>query len=320
MSVERKRRRGTTTEHSSFTGAEGEITFDTTRTGLVVHDGSTQGGFPVPTALEIAKQSFTAVDFGGTSSAWTATLPLNLPSPTTDYPEYLKIAGDSPFDSIGAVTLAVNSHSAKPVKIWKDGVLSDIAEGDLLNGKYYELVYDGTNFQVQAANPTLSAHTLIADVDLSSLTPASEVVLTEDIQISTYRTIEVIGTLVDPNLASIQCLQFKVVTDWVTTAYDGAYGSVWGARTASSAYNGAVISRTTAASGGSADIVSFHTVIHLDDDGESIFGYSKGELTTDLYMTGFARSFTDPIKGIRLTTTTGSPSFSAGQIRVIGIK
>ena len=40
-----KFRRGTTTEHASFTGAEGEITVNTTKDTIVLHDGSTAGGF-----------------------------------------------------------------------------------------------------------------------------------------------------------------------------------------------------------------------------------------------------------------------------------
>jgi RNase P/RNase MRP subunit p29 len=42
-----KLRRGTTSQHSSFTGAEGEVTVDTTKDTLVVHDGSTAGGVPI---------------------------------------------------------------------------------------------------------------------------------------------------------------------------------------------------------------------------------------------------------------------------------
>jgi len=42
-----KLRRGTTSQHSSFTGAEGEVTVDTDKDVLVVHDGSTAGGHPV---------------------------------------------------------------------------------------------------------------------------------------------------------------------------------------------------------------------------------------------------------------------------------
>ncbi|MBT4876358.1 MAG: hypothetical protein HON48_14275 [Desulfobacula sp.] len=40
------RRGGTTTEHASFTGINKEITVDTTKKALVVHDGVTAGGFP----------------------------------------------------------------------------------------------------------------------------------------------------------------------------------------------------------------------------------------------------------------------------------
>ena len=42
-----KRRRGTTVEHSAFTGAEGEITIDLDKDTIVVHDNITLGGFPV---------------------------------------------------------------------------------------------------------------------------------------------------------------------------------------------------------------------------------------------------------------------------------
>ena len=34
-------RRGTTSEHSSFTGAVGEVTVDTDKKVVIVHDGST---------------------------------------------------------------------------------------------------------------------------------------------------------------------------------------------------------------------------------------------------------------------------------------
>ena len=40
-------RGGTTAEHATFTGAVREVTVDTTKNTLVVHDGSTAGGFVV---------------------------------------------------------------------------------------------------------------------------------------------------------------------------------------------------------------------------------------------------------------------------------
>jgi len=47
MAARVKLRRGTTTQHASFTGAEAEITVNTTKNTLVLHDGSTQGGYEI---------------------------------------------------------------------------------------------------------------------------------------------------------------------------------------------------------------------------------------------------------------------------------
>jgi hypothetical protein len=47
MATQVQRRRGTTAQHSTFTGADGELTVDTTKKTVVVHDGSTAGGFPL---------------------------------------------------------------------------------------------------------------------------------------------------------------------------------------------------------------------------------------------------------------------------------
>ena len=47
MSTQIQRRRGTTAEHSTFTGVEGELTIDTTKDTAVVHDGTTVGGHPL---------------------------------------------------------------------------------------------------------------------------------------------------------------------------------------------------------------------------------------------------------------------------------
>jgi len=47
-------RRGTTVQHSSFTGAVGEVTVDTTKDTIVVHDGTTAGGFALAKESAIA--------------------------------------------------------------------------------------------------------------------------------------------------------------------------------------------------------------------------------------------------------------------------
>jgi hypothetical protein len=47
MAIQVQIRRGTTTQNNAFTGAVGELTVDTTKDTVVVHDGSTAGGFPL---------------------------------------------------------------------------------------------------------------------------------------------------------------------------------------------------------------------------------------------------------------------------------
>lgn len=52
-------RRGTTAQHGSFTGAQGELTVDTDKNALVLHDGATAGG------IQLAKESvFNVLDYG----------------------------------------------------------------------------------------------------------------------------------------------------------------------------------------------------------------------------------------------------------------
>ena len=47
-------RRGTTVQHNTFAGALGEITVDTTKHVVIVHDGVTYGGFPQARASDVA--------------------------------------------------------------------------------------------------------------------------------------------------------------------------------------------------------------------------------------------------------------------------
>jgi len=47
MATQVQFRRGTTGQHSGFTGAVGEVTVDTEKKSLCVHDATTAGGFPL---------------------------------------------------------------------------------------------------------------------------------------------------------------------------------------------------------------------------------------------------------------------------------
>ena len=77
MATQVQFRRGTTSQHGSFTGAVGEITVDTDKDTVIVHDGSQAGGFAIPnlkTAQEFtATQNFNATTLSDASTiAWDA--------------------------------------------------------------------------------------------------------------------------------------------------------------------------------------------------------------------------------------------------------
>ena len=60
MSVQVQFRRGNTAQHSTFTGAAAEITVDTDKNTVVVHDGVTPGGHPLASnvSFDIANAAF----------------------------------------------------------------------------------------------------------------------------------------------------------------------------------------------------------------------------------------------------------------------
>ena len=68
MATQVQFRGGTTSEHSTFTGVAREVTVDTTKKTVVVHDGSTAGGIPL--AKESAATSAVAIT-GGTINGTT---------------------------------------------------------------------------------------------------------------------------------------------------------------------------------------------------------------------------------------------------------
>ena len=108
MATQVQFRRGTTAEHQSFKGADGEVTVDTSLKTVVIHDALTNGGFPVlrqdasNSQLERGSTSSCALKFAGDPNT-------GLISPASD--EIALVTGGSSrltIDANGAATFTGN--------------------------------------------------------------------------------------------------------------------------------------------------------------------------------------------------------------------
>ena len=126
-----KLRRGTTSQHSSFTGAEGEVTVDTDKEVLVVHDGSTAGGHamaaqdmdnvPAGSILgtQLENSGVTAGQYGSSSA---------IPIVTVDAQGLVTAASTTAIDS---TTIANGSSS---VSVANNGAITSNANHDFSAG------------------------------------------------------------------------------------------------------------------------------------------------------------------------------------------
>lgn len=156
-------RRGTTAQHASFTGALGEVTVDTDRDVLILHDGATAGGISsFPSAREQQKQTQRYAAGGGTGDVITVTLAPAL----TAYAAGMKIKWKQPSANTGAATINVNGLGAVDIK---KNVSSALSANDLLADGIYEATHDGTNFQLANAVSRSSGVSLIMAASPSSV-------------------------------------------------------------------------------------------------------------------------------------------------------
>ena len=139
--IERKMRQGTTAQNDSFTGALGEMTFDTTLKRMRAHDAVTAGGLEFPNFDDIHSNAGVSGTVTGTN-----TLVLTLDPPISSYDTLatfiIKIANNN----TGAVTINVNGLGAK--SLYKIGGSEELETDDLVAGGLYLIGYDGSAFQL----------------------------------------------------------------------------------------------------------------------------------------------------------------------------
>lgn len=153
MSKQVQLRRGTTAENDAFTGAVGEVVFDTGRNELRVHDHVTPGG------ARLARHNYYIA--GGTVDEITITTGPKLGPYINGEELVVKVSGANE----GAVTINRDGLGAKSVKT-QNG--AELKGGELVG--IHLFIYDGVGFVLLDLSPTMRvmSATISSDQAVSS--------------------------------------------------------------------------------------------------------------------------------------------------------
>ena len=144
-------RGGTTAENDAFTGAQREISIDTDKNTVVVHDGFTSGGYPLANSTDVTDTTIYFDDDTGAGSAadaYVLTPKTNTRTPT-QYEDGLALGFVTVNTNTGASTANFSNIGVKNIKL-ADG--SDPDAGSI-DGRV-NLIYDSANdwFELQVSN------------------------------------------------------------------------------------------------------------------------------------------------------------------------
>tara|TARA_R110002153_G_scaffold3950_1_gene18893 strand:- start:3569 stop:4450 length:882 start_codon:yes stop_codon:yes gene_type:complete len=170
MSTQIQRRRGTTSDHSTFTGAGGELTIDTTKNTIVVHDGSTAGGFPLAKESGLASTINALTDVTVTSVASGELLKYNGSAWVNNT---LAEAGIQPYDAtivvdadIGSSVQAYNANNTADANLNSFVAAVTLPTSDGTTGQF--LKTDGSGNISFSSIPTINTLNDVGNVTITS--------------------------------------------------------------------------------------------------------------------------------------------------------
>ena len=113
-------RGGTTSQNSSFTGSDREVTVDTTKKTLIVHDGSVAGGFPLMKESGGNAASSVGIGTGGTNainidSSQKVGIGTASPARSLDVNGSMRLANDQVVEWGGTSTAVYGSSSSNGI-------------------------------------------------------------------------------------------------------------------------------------------------------------------------------------------------------------
>ena len=141
MAKQLQLRKGTATEHNTFTGADGEVTVDTTNKTLRVHDGSTVGGTRLAT---FTGGLVPAAQLPAATTSTQGAVVLNNSITSTDATQALtadqgKVLGDRDFGVGQNWINVIGSRAAQTIYTNTTGKPIQVAISYSGNGAYFDI-------------------------------------------------------------------------------------------------------------------------------------------------------------------------------------
>lgn len=183
MATQYQLRRGTTAENLLFTGAQGEVTVDTDKHALVVHDGVTAGGYPAATSPQVTNGTIYFNDnvVGGSAANAYILVPKPNTNTPTMYTDGLALGFTTANPNTGPSTASFQGLGVKSLK-YRGG--ADPAAGDI-NGRV-NLVFDSTNDWFEIQRQVTPAPAQVRDIQVS--VNANTLVMAITPQMFTFRS------------------------------------------------------------------------------------------------------------------------------------
>lgn len=261
-------RRGTTTQHNTFTGAEGEVTVDTTKDTLVVHDGALAGGRPMLredvsnlaagaiTSTHIADGTIVNADINASagiahSKLANITAGQVLVGNASNVPTATTVSGDATLSSGGALTLAnsgVTAGTYRSVTVDAKGRVTGASNPTTFAG--YGLSDTSANLAAAISDETGTGSLVFADSPALGGTPTAPTatVGTNTTQIATTAFVLANAPVAFPAGTAMLFVQTNAPTGWtkVTTHDNKALRVVSGSASSggSTAFTSVFASRT----------------------------------------------------------------------------
>lgn len=169
MATQIQLRGGTTAENLLFTGAQREITVDTDKHAVIVHDGVTAGGYPMATSPQVTNGTFYYnEDPSSASDAYILAPKMNTNTPSV-YADGVQFGFITTHPNTGPATANFQGLGVKSLK-YPGGI--DPLAGEI-SGRVY-LIYDAGNgwleIQRKASGPPPQLRSVFSTVSASALT------------------------------------------------------------------------------------------------------------------------------------------------------